>query len=186
MGRGGLHAGGAPPTARGWSSIPRWSGASPGEHFGGFSGLEVLDGGSEVLAISDRGRWARGTMHRADGRLTAVEGADRRQRGRLQRDLRRAARGSDTSTPRASRSTPKGAPTSPSKASTAIRRYDDIDGPAAGCPSTRISRSSRRTPASRRWRSTPRARSTPSPSAPASSTGRSRSTACATGAGTRT
>ena len=42
-------------------------------HFGGFSGLVVLDGGDDFVTISDRGRWARGTMTRGrDGRLRAA------------------------------------------------------------------------------------------------------------------
>ena len=155
------------------------------EHFGGFSGLEVLDGGSEVLAISDRGRWVRGTMHRTDGTLTAVEGADRRQRGRLKQITGEPVR-SDTYDAEGLAIDPEGRAYVSFEGFDRVRRYDNINGPAAGCPSTRISRSSSRTPASRPWRSTPRARSTPSPSAPANSTGRSRFTACATGAGTRT
>ena len=48
--------------------------------FGGFSGLEVLDGGTRFLTISDRGFWATGTMERRDGTLIAAHIA---RRGRL-------------------------------------------------------------------------------------------------------
>lgn len=40
--------------------------------FGGFSGIEVIDHGRALVAISDRGTWATAEMVRADGRLTAV------------------------------------------------------------------------------------------------------------------
>ena len=44
----------------------------PGEGFGGFSGLAVLDGGSRFVAISDLGEWATGRFERQDGRLAGV------------------------------------------------------------------------------------------------------------------
>ena len=44
-----------------------WRAADP--RFGGFSGIEVLDGGNALVAISDRGAWARAEMLREDGRL---------------------------------------------------------------------------------------------------------------------
>jgi hypothetical protein len=40
--------------------------------FGSFSGLEVLDGGSRFVAITDKGHWATGTMDRDGDRLTGV------------------------------------------------------------------------------------------------------------------
>lgn len=49
-----------------------WSDPSPG--FGGFSGIEVLDGGARFAAIGDRGVWATGRLLRdAGGRLTGAE-----------------------------------------------------------------------------------------------------------------
>jgi len=48
-----------------------WSEADPG--FGGFSGIEVQDGGATFLAIGDRGAWASGRMRRAGGRLEGVD-----------------------------------------------------------------------------------------------------------------
>ena len=103
------------------------------EHFGGFSGLEVLDGGNEVLAISDRGRWVRGTMHRTDGTLTAVEGADRRQRGRLKQITGEPVR-SDTYDAEGLAMDPEGRAYVSFEGFDRIRRYDNINGPAAWMP----------------------------------------------------
>ncbi len=47
-----------------------WS--DPDPRFGGFSGIEVLDGGARMLAISDKGAWATAGMERTDGRLTGL------------------------------------------------------------------------------------------------------------------
>lgn len=52
-------------------SLISWS--EPGEDFGGFSGLELTDGGKGFLAVSDRGRLVQARIARdADGRLQAV------------------------------------------------------------------------------------------------------------------
>ncbi|CAN5662032.1 esterase-like activity of phytase family protein [soil metagenome] len=40
--------------------------------FGGFSAVEVLDGGARFVAVTDQGHWASGTMEREAGRLVAV------------------------------------------------------------------------------------------------------------------
>ncbi len=48
-----------------------WSETNP--EFGGFSGLEVVDGGAGFVSISDRGHWATARMVRTDGRLTGIE-----------------------------------------------------------------------------------------------------------------
>lgn len=45
----------------------------PNAEFGGFSGIEVSEGGGAFTAIGDRGIWATGRMLRAEGRLTGVE-----------------------------------------------------------------------------------------------------------------
>ena len=47
-----------------------WRGADP--RFGGFSGVEVMDEGAVLVAVSDRGAWARAEMLREDGRLVAL------------------------------------------------------------------------------------------------------------------
>ena len=44
-----------------------------GEDFGGFSGLEVLDGGTRFLAITDRGTLWSGTFARRAGKIAAVQ-----------------------------------------------------------------------------------------------------------------
>jgi hypothetical protein len=44
----------------------------PVEGFGGFSAIEVLDAGARFVTVSDRGRWATGTMARTEGVLTSV------------------------------------------------------------------------------------------------------------------
>ncbi len=48
-----------------------WQEAAPG--FGGFSGIEVLDGGARFVTISDRGAWATGEMRREGGKLVGLE-----------------------------------------------------------------------------------------------------------------
>lgn len=47
-----------------------WSESDPA--FGGFSAIELRDGGAAFTAVSDRGHWAEGALVRRDGRLTAV------------------------------------------------------------------------------------------------------------------
>src|SRR5690606_23872432 len=42
------------------------------EGFGGFSGFEILDGGTRFVAISDSGRWATGRRERRGGRRVAA------------------------------------------------------------------------------------------------------------------
>lgn len=48
-----------------------WTDGRPA--FGGFSAIEVRDGGAAFVAIGDRGEWATARMIRTRGRLTAVE-----------------------------------------------------------------------------------------------------------------
>lgn len=47
-----------------------WSETEPA--FGGFSAIELHDGGEAFTAVSDRGHWATGALARRDGRLAAV------------------------------------------------------------------------------------------------------------------
>jgi hypothetical protein len=44
----------------------------PHPAFGGFSAIEVIDGGTAFVAVTDRGWWATGAMEREEGRLVAV------------------------------------------------------------------------------------------------------------------
>lgn len=44
----------------------------PDETFGGYSGIEILDGGRRALLISDRGTWATAALTRDTGRLTGA------------------------------------------------------------------------------------------------------------------
>lgn len=51
-------------------SAYRWHGT--GEHFGGFSGLEVSEDGKDFIAITDRGYIARGSFNREEGVITGL------------------------------------------------------------------------------------------------------------------
>lgn len=107
-----------------------WSSSEPG--FGGFSAIEVLDDGAGFLAISDRGRWASGRFERAGGR---IEGAELTGIGRL-----RGVNGKPL--PGGSQSDAEGMAVDASgrvyvsfEGFHRIRRYDEIEGPAAEVPS---------------------------------------------------
>jgi hypothetical protein len=101
--------------------------------FGGFSGIEVLDGGAGFLAISDRGHWATGRLRRENGILTGVEttgfGPLREISGKPldgdNVDAEGLALASD------------GAAYVSFEAFHRIRRYDPVDGPAENFPSPR-------------------------------------------------
>ncbi len=101
--------------------------------FGGFSGIEVLDGGAAFLAISDRGHWATGRLVREGGTLTGIEttgfGPLREIRGPALSgenvDAEGLAIGSD------------GAAWISFEAFHRIRRYEPIDGPAINVPGPR-------------------------------------------------
>lgn len=64
-----LWAGQAPAQAE---LIGRYTWNSPAEDFGGFSGIEVFDGGTRMIAISDRGWIAQAGLAREDGLITGV------------------------------------------------------------------------------------------------------------------
>ncbi|WP_424931211.1 esterase-like activity of phytase family protein [Amaricoccus macauensis] len=107
------------------SSKITWSHAEAG--FGGFSGLEVLDGGARILVVSDRGHWARadlirksdGTLQRARltgfGPILAISGAPLSGQDADAEDLSIA---------------PDGAAYMSFEHFHRIRRYPRIDGPA--------------------------------------------------------
>ena len=108
-----------------------WEEADP--RFGGYSGFALQPDGRTFLAVSDKGTWARGEIERSEGRLDAVHltaigdlhdisgatlgGLDFDSEG-LAVDARGRAFVSFESFHR-------------------VRRYDDIDGPAANVPSHR-------------------------------------------------
>jgi len=101
-------------------------------HFGGFSGLEVLDGGKDFLALSDRGRWARGTMTRdAAGRL---EAAHLTGKGRLH-DLRGTAMRGVTFDSEGLAMDARGRAYVSFEGQDRVRRYDNLDGRAIPIPS---------------------------------------------------
>ncbi len=101
--------------------------------FGGFSGVEILDGGAAFVAVSDRGHWATGRLARDGGTLTGVEttgfGPLREISGKPldgdNVDAEGLAVGAD------------GAAYVSFEAFHRIRRYDPIDGPAVDVPSPR-------------------------------------------------
>lgn len=105
-----------------------WSDPSP--EFGGFSGIEVLDGGAAFVAIGDRGVWGEGRMIREDGRLKRVETTGFG-----------ALHGIDGGTLGAGEADAEGFAVDASgryfvsfEAFHRIRRYDDLDGPATAVP----------------------------------------------------
>jgi hypothetical protein len=69
-----LAVGGAPAEAGAPRLVPDaqvvWSDGTVG--FGGFSGIEVEEDGGGLLAVSDRGHWARAILLREGGRLTGA------------------------------------------------------------------------------------------------------------------
>jgi hypothetical protein len=105
-----------------------WSDPSP--EFGGFSGIEVGDGGAGFVAIGDRGSWAEGRMIREDGRLQRVETSGFGSLHGIDGD-RLASADSDA----------EGFAVDAAgrffvsfEAFHRVRRYDDVNGPAAKVP----------------------------------------------------
>jgi hypothetical protein len=100
-------------------------------HFGGFSGLEVLDGGKDFLALSDRGRWATGTMDRGrDGKLRAAQMTGK---GELH-DRRGTRRRGVTFDSEGLAIDPQGRVYVSFEGQDRIRRYDEPGGPAVAIP----------------------------------------------------
>jgi hypothetical protein len=106
-----------------------WS--DPWEDFGGFSGFELSPEGTDFLAISDRGAWATGSLERRDGRLRA---ARMRAHGHLHaidgaplKDAELDAEGLALDA--------RGRAYVSFEGFHRVRRYGDIDGPAAQVPS---------------------------------------------------
>lgn len=99
---------------------------APDEGFGGFSGFALLPD-NEVLAISDRGHWARGRLQRENGTLTGVE---LESIGPL-RGVSGAPLSGDNVDAEGLVLDPQGRAYVSFEAFHRIRRYDDIDGPPA-------------------------------------------------------
>ncbi len=106
-----------------------WSDADP--RFGGFSGIEVSEDGTALVAISDRGAWASAEMIRENGRLTrlrttgigALHGIDGNPLAGPDADAEGLARA------------PDGSLYVSFEGFHRIRRYPDIAGPAEDVPS---------------------------------------------------
>jgi len=98
--------------------------------FGGFSALAVRDGGTHIVAISDRGAWATARLDRSNGRLTGVTltglGPLLAISGDTLVDDEVDAEGLAVG--------PDGEAYLSFEAFHRIRRYDRIDGPAARVP----------------------------------------------------
>lgn len=105
-----------------------WSYSDPA--FGGFSGIEVRDGGADFTAIGDRGIWATGRMIREEGRLTGI---DTTGLGSLHGVDGKPLKGEDTDA-EGFAIAPDGRFYVSFEAFHRIRRYDDIDGPAVAVP----------------------------------------------------
>jgi hypothetical protein len=106
-----------------------WEEADP--RFGGYSGLALSPDGRSFLAISDKGTWARAEIDREDGRLASVRmtaigdlhGVAGDTLGGEDFDSEGLAVDAD------------GRAFVSFEAFHRVRRYDDIDGPAASVPS---------------------------------------------------
>ena len=106
-----------------------WSAPVPG--FGGFSGIEVLEGGAALVAIGDQGTWVRAAMRREGGRLVGI---DLRDHGRLRAISGAPLEGADADA--------EGLAVDAAgrfwvsfEGFHRVRRYDRIEGPATDAPS---------------------------------------------------
>lgn len=106
-----------------------WDADSPG--FGGFSAIEVRNGGRTFLAISDRGRWATGRFLRDRG---GIEGVELVGNGRLHGIDGRALPVGEEADAEGVAIDGQGRVYVSFEGFHRIRRYDDIDGPAAKIP----------------------------------------------------
>jgi hypothetical protein len=102
----------------------------PGETFGGFSGLVIVDGGNGLVTISDRGTWARASIERKDGSIVAVRQTDR---GPLRQISGGPVSGGDVDAEGLTID-PRGRVWVSFEHFHRVRSYGRIDGPAAGVP----------------------------------------------------
>lgn len=101
------------------------------EHFGGFSGLVMLDGGTRFLTISDRGFWVTGSVEREDGTLV---GAKIDRRGRLHETRGQIVRAGAYDAEGLAMDA-RGRAYVSYEGENRVRRYDEINGPATALPS---------------------------------------------------
>ncbi|HRO10371.1 esterase-like activity of phytase family protein [Amaricoccus sp.] len=106
-----------------------WTASDP--RFGGYSGLALAPDGRSFLAISDRGSWARGEIERTDGRIDAVRLTGI---GDLH-EISGAPVGDQAFDAEGLAVDAEGRAFVSFEAFHRVRRYDDIDGPAANVPS---------------------------------------------------
>ena len=106
-----------------------WEEADP--RFGGYSAVAVAPDGGSFLAISDKGSWARGEIERKDGRIDAIRITGI---GDLHQ-ISGAVVGADEFDAEGLAVDAEGHAFVSFEAFHRIRRYDDIDGPAADVPS---------------------------------------------------
>ncbi len=107
-----------------------WTADDPA--FGGFSAIEVADGGRTFLAISDRGSWATGRFERGDG---APEAAELTGIGRLHAIDGDPLPSGEEADAEGVALDAEGRVYVSFEGFHRIRRYDDIDGPAIRVPS---------------------------------------------------
>jgi hypothetical protein len=102
----------------------------PDPRFGGYSGLALQPDGRSFLAISDKGTWARGTLARKDGRIDA---AQLTAMGDLHEISGDPLGGTDYDAEGLAVDA-KGRAFVSFESFHRVRRYDEIDGPAADVP----------------------------------------------------
>jgi hypothetical protein len=98
--------------------------------FGGYSGLALLPGGRTFLVVSDKGTWARGTIDRKDGRL---DGVTLTAMGDLH-EISGDPLGGEDFDAEGLAVDAQGRAFVSFESFHRVRRYDDVDGPAADIP----------------------------------------------------
>jgi hypothetical protein len=106
-----------------------WSESDP--RFGGYSGVVLAPDGGSLLAVSDKGTWIRADIDRTDGRIDAVHAT---AIGDLH-EISGARLEGETTDAEGLAVDAQGRAYVSFEAFHRVRRYDDIDGPAADVPS---------------------------------------------------
>jgi hypothetical protein len=128
---GGLAGSAEPPAAAGFLAETPWPTGPAGARHGGYSAIEVSEGGTRFLALSDRGFWVEGRLVRdAEGRISGVE-----------EERRALLLATGTAPLRRGRGDSEGLALSPDgtvhvsfEVATRVLRYARIDGPAENLP----------------------------------------------------